>query len=241
MDIKEKAKVVRNLQKKSIEVFNTVTGCLKIGMSEAEIADLVRIEFKKREITEFWYSIPINVLIGTERFQIGITTSDYSIKAPAKDIYLQEGLTVFIDLHPMDPKTKLWGDWASMIVFHPRDGIDNEQVSFLDEMRQIHKNSTSQITAMTTGADVANYYLKEFTKRGITLSDVRNNVGHSIHHGPKDKAQRIWLDEKNTNELGEGIFAVEPCGVRKNTNSIVVARLEECIYIPKKGNAIILN
>ncbi len=69
-----------------------------------------------------------------------------------------------------------------------------------------------------------------------------NNVGHSIHAGPKIKAQRIWLDEDNNAPLGEGIFTIEPGGFRnkKEGIGIVVGRFEDCIYISPDGKAVLL-
>lgn len=243
VDILTKIEIVSNLQKTSVDVFNTVIQKLEVGLSEADIAELVRIEFEIRGIEEFWYNIPQNVLIGVERFQIGTTSSDYTIKAPSKKVFLNEGSVVFIDISPMDPKTKLWGDWASMAVFHPRKKKDDEQVYFLEEMRAIHRNGITKITSKTTGADVANYYLKIFNQKGITLLDVKNNVGHSLHEGAKNKAQRVWLDQENTNPLGEGVFTVEPGGIlqKESRKQILAGRFEECIYIPKEGAAIILG
>lgn len=236
MDISEKVKIVTHLQKVSKEVFEAVSNSLEVGMSEVDIAELAKVDFEKRGITEFWYDVPLNVLVGIERFRIGTTTADYSIKAPAKDVFLDVGSTVFIDLSPMDPDTKTWGDFASMIVFRPRGGTDEKQLEFLSEVRNIQLSGVSKITAETTGAEVANYYIEEFKKRGITLLDVRNNVGHSIHAGSKEKTERVWLDLENTKPFGEGIFTIEPGGARGN----LVARFEECIYIPKEGSAKIL-
>lgn len=243
MDITERIKVVSKLQKTSADVFKAIPPSLRIGMTELEIAKLAKQEFDKRGIKEFWYNVAFVVLIGVERFQIGTTTLDYAIKSPSKDVYLEDGMPVHMDFSPMDPKTKIWGDWASTIVFHPRDGIDNEQVAFLDEMRNIQRSIIAQITYKTTGAEIASYYLNIFAEKGISLLDVRNNVGHSIHEGSKDSTQRVWLDQNNTKPLGEGIFTLEPGGIRqkKDGNGIVVGRFEECIYIPKLGNAILLG
>ena len=237
MTIKERVAIVSNLQKISSDVFNETIKSLKLGISEVDIAKLLRKNFEKRGITKFWYTVPEVVLIGSERFKIGTTTTDYRIKSPSKDSFLQEGSTVYADLSPMDSVTKIWGDWNGMLVFQPRKRVDNEQVAFLEEVRNIQLNGISRITAQTTGADVASYYLEEYKRHSITLLDVRNNVGHSMHEGSKDRAKRIWLDLNNVNPLGEGIFTIEPGGARGD----LVGRFEECIYIPKEGNAIVLS
>lgn len=243
METYQVAKIIDNLQRISANIFTTVTSSLQAGMSESDIAELIKSKYESNGIVEFWYNVPQNVLIGVERFKVGNTTSNYEIKAPSKDIFLEEGSPVFIDLSPVDPKTKIWGDWASTFIFHPRQKIDDEQSEFLNEIRNIHREGMKKINSQTTGAEVAKYYLDAFRKRRITLLDVRNNVGHSLHSGPKNKAQRIWLDESNNHPLGEGFYAVEPGGIRPKSNDkgIVIGRFEECIYIPKKGTAVILG
>lgn len=243
MKTSEVIEIVHSLQRMSANTFVKVISSLQVGMSESDIAELMRLEFKLNSINEFWYNIPQNVLIGTERFKEGTISSDYTIKGPSKDVLLKDGDTVFIDFSPMDPETKQWGDWSSTIIFHPRKDIDGEQASFLHEMRQIHREGIKKINAKTTGADVANCYLEIFRKREITLLDVRNNVGHSLHTGLKNKVQRIWLDENNNDPLGEGFYAVEPGGFRPKVNGtgFIVGRFEESIYIPRKGNAVILG
>lgn len=236
-------RIVENLQRQCVETYNHVLSRLRVGMSEVDIAELMRLEFERRGITEFWYNVPLCVLIGAARFKIGTTTADYAIKSPSKDVFLEQGSPVFFDVSPMDTKTKQWGDWSGTVVFHPRPIVDDEQIAFLKEVRQIHREGIQEIDAQTTGAEVATYYREVFEAKDITLLDARNNVGHSLHSGPKASAKRIWLDETNTNPLGEGIFAVEPGGRRSkgNGNEYVVGRFEDSVYMPKTGRAVILG
>lgn len=240
MNLQEKIKIISNLQKISIDIFNAILSLLKIGMSEIDISSLIKIEFEKRGIAEYWYNVPIGVWIGIERFKVCNTTTDYNLKNPSKDSKLFTGAPVLIDLSPMDSETKLWGDWSSTFVFQPRK-IDDEQVKFLKTMRQIQRKGIERITTQTTGREIADYYLNEFKKNNIQLLDVRNNVGHSLHEGPKDQAKRIWLDQKNNLSLGSGFYAVEPGGITQINGKEVVARFEDAIYIPKEGTAIILG
>jgi Xaa-Pro aminopeptidase len=243
VDIERKVAIVTQLQEHSQEVFSTVIEQINIGTNEVEIAELIRVEFQKRGITEFWYDVPINVLIGAERIKIGTTTTDYSVKNPSPHAFLQEGAPLFVDVHPIDSATKLWGDWASTVVFKPGLEKNDEDVKFLQEFREIHLEGISHITSQSTGAQVAKYYIEAFQKNDIMLLDVRDNLGHSMHEGPKENTKRVWLDLQNATPLGEGIFTLEPGGMRlkKNGKNILIARFEECIYLPKSGNATIVG
>ncbi len=109
---------------------------------------------------------------------------------------------------------------------------------------EVFKTVTSYLKVGMSEFAIAEAVRLEFQKNGITpLWDARKNVGHSLHAGAKDKANRVWLDSNNTNPLGEGFFGVEPCGYRKERDGkgVVVARFEESIYIPNNGNAVILG
>src|SRR3989344_4764261 len=130
MEISERIKIVSELQKKSADVFKVVARSLQVGMSEADIAKLIRTEYEKRGVVDFWYDVPIIVLVGVQRF-IKAANSDYTTKSPSASYTLSEGDTLYVDLHPRDSRTELWGDWNTMAVFHPRKDIDDEQVNFL--------------------------------------------------------------------------------------------------------------
>jgi Xaa-Pro aminopeptidase len=238
----DKLEIVSQLQFICAEVFNEVTASLQPGMSEADIAKRLEHAFAGRGITEHWYDVPFNVLIGADRFTEGLMTTDYSVKSPSEKSVLKEGSILYIDFAPMDPATKTWGDWSRTVVFHPRPDIDDEEREFLYEVHQIQQGGIARITASMTGAEAALIFINTFAKQDMLLVDVRDNVGHSIHAGPKAEAKRVWLDLENTKQLGEGIFTVEPGASRvgKNGNTLV-ARFEDCIYIPPKGQPIVLG
>ncbi len=239
MTNEEKVRVVGRLQDECADAFTAVMTSLQPGMSELGIADALRAHLTMHGITKHWYDVPFNVLVGVERFRIGTTTTDYGTKAPSAESRLAEGQAVFADFAPMDSKTGIWGDWASTCVFRPTESAGQEQLAFLEDMRALHYRGIALITAQTTGADVAQYFLDEYGRRGVTLLDVRNNVGHSMHAGPKREAKRIWLDLDNTKPLGPGVFTVEPGGIGRD--GMVIARFEECILIPKTGQATIIG
>lgn len=243
MEITKRIKTVSQLQQASANVFKNVVFSLKVGMSELEIAELLKLEFKNRNISEFWYDVPIIVLIGTQRFITG-ANSDYATKSPSKEYLLKEGDILYIDMHPQDSKTGLWGDWNSMVIFHPRKGIDDEQVNFLVEMRKIHREGISKFTPTMTGADIMSDYFDAYKNTGITpILGEKPDVGHTIHEGPKVNAHRLLLNMKNNTPIGGYVYAIEPAGFRpkKSGDGIVVGRFEECVYIPKEGNAVLLG
>lgn len=241
-DLFNQVKVVSNLQNTSKMVFKTIMSGLKSGMSEEEIASEFRTEFRKRNISDFWYTIPIIVLIGVKRFLTG-ANANYDIKSPADDTTLKDGSFIYIDLHPMDQETKFWGDWNSMFVFHPRAGVDDEQVKFLEEMRQIHRIGISQITSKTTGKELVDYYTKTYENKGITpIWDKIKDIGHTLHRGLKNSVSRRFITADDNQSLGGNIIAIEPGGFRrKNNGERVVARFEESVYIPENGTVKILG
>lgn len=243
METTETIKVMSKLQKTSVEVFKAVAPSLKTGISELDIAQMMKDEFAKKRIYDFWYDVPIIVLIGTERFINGVN-ANYVTKSPSREYLLKEGDVVYIDTHPQDNQTKLWGDWNTMIVFHPRKGIDDEQVAFLKEMQEIHREGIAQLTPMMTGVNIINYYFDTYQKRGITpLMGKKPDVGHTIHAGSKINANRLLLTTENTTPIRGHIYAIEPGGFRtkKSGEGVVVGRFEECVYIPKEGNVVLLG
>jgi len=239
----EAAAIVDRLQRTSHDVFAKVVPTLQAGMTEVEIAVLLKNEFARRGYIEFWYDVPIFVMIGAERLLIDIITNDYGRKAPSEK-KLRNGDVIYIDLHPVDSQTKQWGDWNSMAVFHPRPGIDDEQVAFLDEVRTIHRSVIDTLTGDTTAGELVEQYLQEYADHRISVVwDHRKNFGHTMHQGPKLESKRFFLTEGNPEKLGSHIWAVEPSGFRKKKNSegLLVGRFEECIWVPESGKAKLLG
>lgn len=239
MDDIEKAGIVAGLQETCAEAFTSVMSMLRSGMSETDIAVGLQAYLESRGIKQSWYDVPFMVLIGVERFRIGTTSTDYGEKGPSPSSYLSAGQFIHVDFSPMDPETGIWGDWSSTCVYEPTGENGREQIAFLTEMRQLQRRGIEHFTAQSTGADVAKYFLDQYAEHGVTILDVRNNVGHSIHSGPKIEANRTWLDLDNTKPLGPGIFTVEPGGISDGKNN--VARFEDCIYVPVTGKASIIG
>lgn len=240
--MENKIAIITNLQMGCYEAYSNIVSRLQQGINELEVEKLIRLEMAKKGITEYWYDVPIIVTFGTKRF-LDIANKDYAIKRPKLDVHLQVGDPIYIDIHPQDTKTKLWGDWNSMSVFNPRKGVDDEQVSFLDEVRTIQREGIERLRSDMTASDIASFYFTEFEKRSVVLSDARNNVGHSMHAGPKLPEKRTFLEKGFQKILGEGIYAIEPGGYRakKSGDGIVVARFEECVYIPEEGKSKLLG
>lgn len=230
------------LQKTCSEIYITVTSSLTTGMSENDISEMVGKEFLKRGIANFWYDVPIFVLIGEERF-FALKEQDYEVKRPKSSVQLIPGDVIYIDMHPQDSQM-IWGDYNSMCVFKPQ-GEDEEKVTFLKLIYSIHQAGIKTITPSMTASKLFQWYENQYAKHGITLVDKRDTVGHQMTWGAKKDDQgnyRISFLDKNNNEpLSGGIYAIEPGGYRKQNGQLFVGRFEDCIYIPKQGKAVILG
>src|SRR3989344_6311705 len=101
MEISERIKIVSELQNKTADIFKVVTRSLQVGMSEADITKLIRAEYEKRGVVDFWYDVPIIVLVGTERF-LNAANADYATKSPSANSLLNDGDTIYVDVHPTD-------------------------------------------------------------------------------------------------------------------------------------------
>ena len=245
MIILDFATKVDRLQKISQDIYLKTITSLATEMTEADIAESVRTEFRKKGINYFWYDVPISVLIGEDRF-LTMAEKDYRIKSPSADVKLQRGNTIHIDMDLMDAEGN-WGDFSATSVFQPKSEIDYEKASFLTLIQKIQREGIKHLTSQTTASQVARWYINKFKEENITLLDVRNTVGHSIHSGskkyPDGREKRMFLEEKNETPLGEGVYAIEPGGFRKSIvgNGFVVGRFEDCVYIPPSGKPLILG
>lgn len=228
-------KRVKKLQLLSYNIYLSTIRHLKVNMSEVDIATFISEQYKKKGVESYWYDVPMMVLISEERFLE--MTKDYNTKSPLTTYRLKSGNTIHIDLTPKD-KEGFWGDFSATCVFHPKTDYDFEKVEFLRLVRKIQRDGIKRIKSVNQGSNIANWYLGKFRENNMTLVDVRNNVGHSIHQGtkkfPDGRGKRNFLDVNNNNPIGEGIFAIEPGGYRESSidkNKIVVGRFEDCIYV----------
>jgi Xaa-Pro aminopeptidase len=242
-DLNERIAIVSRLQQASSEVFAEISQLLMSGLSEPEIANLISAAFEKRDIVKFWYDVPIIVLVGTERLIHGANT-DYATKSPSADVLLEPGSTIYIDVHPQDSETGLWGDWNTMAIFQPRQGLDDEQVAFLAEMREIHRTVISKIQPSWTGAELMESFFQAYEQAGITpMLGEKPDIGHTIHAGLKSESNRVLLNAANTTPIAGHFYAIEPAGTRQaeHGGGQLVGRFEECIYVPEKGEVILLG
>jgi Xaa-Pro aminopeptidase len=233
--------VVDRLQCSAAEAFVEVTEDLRSGVSEWHIANGIREILAGRGIRGYWYDIGVMALIGAERFK-QMAAPEYDTKTPSREVLVRPGQTIFVDIHPQDAKTGRWGNWATTALFQPR-ASDDEQMQLLEQMREIQQRGIATITAESTGADVASFFLGEFETHGISLLDVRSNVGHTMHSGSKSEARRAFLDTGNKSPLGSCVVGIEPGGFRpKNSGpGDIVARFEDCVFVPHAGSAILLG
>ena len=235
MDRKDINKV-KTLQLLSYDIYLNTISRLKSGMSENDIAEIILKQYKRAGIENFWYDIPIMVLIGEKRFLD--MNGDYEKKTPSDKYLLNTGDTINFDFTPIE-KDGLRGTFSATYIFRPKTDYDFEKIEFLKLMRKIQRDGIKQITSLSRVDDIANWYLDKFRGNGITLVDVRNNLGHSMHKGAKknsdESEKRIFIDTKNNNPIGEGIFAIEPAGFKRSKNEkdkILVGKFEDCLYVP---------
>jgi hypothetical protein len=221
-----------HMQRSCVQAYLTVASSLRVGMSETVIAHAVNGELQSQGITDFWYDIPIVVLVGVERFMQSVL-ADYAVKSPSEQVTLQADTPFFIDIHPRYANGR-WGNFAASGIFQPHG---DEQVKQLELMQSLHHQGVHQLTAKRTGADVANWFTQQFAAHGIEHVDVRANFGHSMGAGLKSEYQRLFLDEANYTPIGGSIYGIEPGGVRRDHAGQVVAfaRFEDCVYIPPDG------
>jgi hypothetical protein len=220
------------MQRRCVDTYLNVASSLRAGMSEAAIARAVKSELQVRGITDFWYDIPIVVLVGIERFMQSVA-ADYAVKSPSEAATIQANTPFFIDIHPRHASGR-WGNFAASGVFRP---ADNPQTAFLDLVQAIHHQGIGRLGAHQTGAEVAGWFGEQFSGNGIQHVDVHANFGHSMGAGLKSDYQRLFLDASNFTSIGGDIYGIEPGGVRRDSTGQVIAfaRFEDCVYIPPDG------
>jgi Metallopeptidase family M24 len=239
--LQEVIAITTSMQRNCIETYLAVANTLESGMSEADIAERVRQELKNRGYSRYWYTISILVLIGPVRF-LQMADPDYSAKNPSKNVFLQEGDTFFIDMHPMHIPSGCWGNFGATGLY--RSVEDFEQITFLNEMQFIQMESIRGFKPEITARDVSVYFQGIFQERAIELVDVRFNIGHAMQRGPKRWTRKsFFLDENNYRPIGNRILGIEPGGKRnrRSGKGIVVARFEQCVYMPENSSPIILG
>lgn len=235
----EEVEITEHLQQQTIEAYLTVAHDLRTGMSEADIAKDLAGELDFRGINDFWYNIPILVLIGPNRFQ-QMSDPDYDVKTPSEDIQLRPGDPFFIDVHPRDKSTR-WGNFASTGIFQPTDD-QIDQVSFMKRMQEMQGKVVRSLSGENSGAQVSDAFHSLFEDEQISLLDVRGNFGHNMGRGAKADFQRSFLDSENSQTIGGMIWGVEPGGIKRvGEGKLLVARMEDCVHVPLVGEPKILG
>jgi len=225
------------MQAQCAQAYLTAASSLRPGISETAIAEAIRAQLAQSGIQDFWYDVPIHVLIGIDRF-VQLAASDYAVKSPSEHVTLREHMPFFIDIHPRHESGR-WGNFAATGLFRPQD---DEAVGFLELMQSIQREGIRRLTPDQTGAEVARWFAGRFARHQIEHLDVRANFGHSMGAGLKSKYARLFLDESNDLPIGGGIYGIEPGGLRRNAAGQVIARFEDCVYIPPDGRpAVILG
>ncbi len=235
------AEIVSDLQKLSFSSSLEAIPKMKVGQSEIEIADLIKSALFKRGIEKYWYDIPIIVLVGKERFLSSVNAHNDK-KSPSPNIFLKERDTVYIDIHPQDPKTGIWGDWNTMFVFQPNNKKNNNQIDFLNLIRQILFDGIQSLKSSMRFCDIYDLFLDKYKENNIRpLWGGNPNIGHTLHKGDKLSSERLFISPDNKHIIGGEIFSLEPGGYQYIDDELVVGRFEECVFVPKDGKSIHLG
>lgn len=229
----EEIEITDRLQAKCIKAFFHVLNQLKTGVTEEQIAKIARSELEKLGITDYWYDVPILVLIGSKRF-IDMSKPNYQTKKPSSEIALQPDDTLFVDIHPRDSTSGRWGNFARTVVYNPQS---SEKLKKVQQMSRIHRDSIASINSDMSVSQVAKMFDIKFQKDRISLLDVRNSYGHNMGIGEKDSFERTFITTNCPYSITGQIWGIEPSGVF--VNQALVARIEDCIHVSSSGTKIL--
>ncbi len=231
------AEIVSDLQELSFNSCLEIVPKIKRGQSEIEIADLIKSALFKRGIEQYWYDIPIIVLVGKERFLSSVNDHNDK-KSPSPNIFLKDRDTVYIDIHPQDTKTEIWGDWNTMFVFQPNNKKDKNQIDFLNLVRQILFDGIQSLKSSMRFCDIYDLFLNKYRENNIsTLWGDNSNIGHTLHKGDKLSAKRLFISPDNKQIIGGEIFSLEPGGYQYTGDELLVGRFEECVFVSKENKS----
>jgi len=214
-----------------------VAGTLRSGLSEADIHDRLIEALQQGGVTDYWYDIPVLVLIGATRF-IRMADRGYDAKRPRRDVFLQNGDPFFIDIHPRHGEG-FWGNFAATGLFHP---ASDDEAAFALSIQRIQHSGITHFHSGMTGAEIAGWFRRQFVQADVQLLDVRGNYGHSMGHGEKSSYVRHFLDHQNTDAVAGLIYGIEPGGIQRLPDGrTLVGRFEDCVYFPEQGYAVQLG
>jgi hypothetical protein len=225
--------ITRILQEQTINTYMSVTASLKPNLSEKAIAQAIIAELKAAGVTEFWYDIPILVLIGERRI-LQLAQTGYTQKKPQEEIILRENTLFFVDIHPRHSSGR-WGNFAATGIYEP---ADDQVITFLKGLQHIQEECIKMLSPTMAGKDVAVWFQKKFQQQNIELLDVRRNFGHNMGFGPKNSYQRLFLDEHNPQPIGGQIWGIEPGGIHRHPSKsgVLIGRFEDCVHVPLNGS-----
>jgi hypothetical protein len=234
----EEIKITRHLQRQCLGSYLEVVSNLATGLSEAEIAQGLRDNLEQRGVKDYWYTVPIIILIGPDRFMT-LGGKSYEDKSPKEDVYLKEGDPVFVDIQPRDERTGIWGDFSATVIYKPSS---SDQVNFLQEMLDLRNEAIAGITSDTTPAQLAKVYSERFKSARIALVDSSDCFGHIMNRGEKSNWSRLFVDGNHPiPTMSHGIWAIEPGGYKDTSSGRLVARFETCIKVLESGKVVDLT
>lgn len=188
-------------------------GCIREGMSEAEIAEEARRHMEGMGASFWYYGKPAIVLVN-DRTRLSVSGKDY---APTGKKVSRIDL-VTIDLSP--EIDGCWGDYARSLIIadgfvrdgvYPNNhGIRKDLADGIGVENGLHEWVMKRVKSKpeTTFGELYSGARKQAELLGYKILDFRGNVGHTIE---KELEARVFAEEgSNLRVLDTGLFTFEP-------------------------------
>lgn len=198
---------IRKAQNIATKAMDDIVTFIKLGMTEAQIAQEARRLMDQMGAQSYWYyDVAALVLVGE---RTGLSTSGRHYQSSA--IEVQEGDLITIDLSPVVEEA--WGDYARSIFvtngkasYNPQEGTAHEKA--------IHTlNAIHDLLVKVATPDMSTHHLWEkitdfISQSGFQNADFRGNLGHTVE---KTLNARRYLEKDCDIKLSDlGPFTFEP-------------------------------
>ena len=197
---------MQNLNRSTIEYASTV---IASGMSLIELRKLCEAYMLSHGADSFWYWDVGAFVFAGDKTTASVSGREYK----TDDHIIKPSDIITIDLSPQS--NCIWGDYArTLIVENGKIVEDIEQIQN-DEWRNglkmeayLHEAMRGFVDENTTFEELFHYINNQIKSLGYINRDFLGNLGHSI---VKDKGQRIYIEEGNSEKLSAvDAFTFEP-------------------------------